>query len=374
VLHQSGLSQPESPIPQFTDEPKFPEFVCLPSEQAAGRYYTEGTFGHGSNPDASVARLIAVAEMVERLSLANPDTSKIETARYSGRFQRADPALFCPHTEAELGEMPGYRRALHETAYQWWPAHDRTSGRPVAIPAQRVFLRLDSEEDFQIRRERNCTGGAVGQRGTDQAFRTGLFESLERYTAARCYLDQRPPLRIVDLPAHLAELADYMGRYRLKPHIFDTATDLDLPAVMVLTVDESGVGPAIGLGARCAATYEEAIRRALLESMQGRRAARLDKEARFPGPVDDRTLEDRIHYWSGLERLRDLRPKLESPLRVSYLDVTRRDTTPEVVETRLCERGYHLFVADVTLPEVAAQGFEVLKVVVPELLITYAQA
>ena len=368
------MSRAETPVPQLTDEPKVPEFVCLPSEHAAEHYYTDGTFGHGANPDGSVARLIAVAEMIERLSLANADPNKIETARYSGGSERADPALFCPHTEAELGEMPDYRRALHETAYQWWPARDRTSGSPVAIPAQRIFLRLDSEEDFQIRLERNCTGGAVGQRGTDQAFRTGLFESLERYTAARSYLDQPQPLRIVDLPAHLAELADYMERYRLKPFIFDTATDLDLPAVMVLTVDESGVGPAIGLGARCAATYEEAIRRALLESLQGRRAARMDKEARFPGPVDDRTLEDRIHYWFGLERLRDLRPRLESPLRVSYSEVIRRDTTPEAVEARLCERGYHLFVADVTLPEVAAQGFEVLKVVVPELLMTYVHA
>jgi len=374
VLHQSGLSLPESLIPQLTDEPKIPEFVCLPSEQAGERYYTEGTFGHGANPDASAARLIAVAEMIERLALANPDTSKIETARYSGGSGRADPALFCPHTEAELGEMPEYRRALHETTYQWWPARDRASGRSVAVPAQRVFLRLDSEEDFQLRPERNCTGGAVGRRGTDQAFRTGLFESLERYTAARSYLDQRQPLRIVDLPAHLVELAEYMERYRLTPHVFDTATDLDLPAVMVLTVDESGVGPAIGVGARCASTYEEAIRRALLESMQGRRAARMDREARFPGVVDDRTLEDRIHYWSGLDRLRDLRPRLESPRRVSYSEVIRRDTTPEVVETRLRERGYHLFVADVTLPEVAAQGFEVLKVVVPELLMAYSQA
>jgi hypothetical protein len=59
---------------------------------------------------------------------------------------------------------------------------------------------------------------------------------------------------------------------------------------------------------------------------------------------------------------------------VSYSEVIRRDTTPEVVETRLRERGYHLFVADVTLPEVAAQGFEVLKVVVPELLMAYSQA
>ena len=214
----------------------------------------------------------------------------------------------------------------------------------------------------------------MGQCGTDQAFRTGLFEVLERYTAARSYLEQAQPPRIVDLPPHLGEFVAYMERYRLEPFLFDTATDLDLPAVMVITVDESGLGPAAGLGSRCAATYEEAIRRALLESLQGRRAARMDKETRFPGPVDDRTLEERIHYWFGLERLRDLRPNLESPHRTSYTELTRRDTSPEAVEERLRERGYHLFVADVTLPEVAAQGFEVLKVVVPELLVGYSHA
>ena len=34
---------------------------------------------------------------------------------------------------------------------------------------------------------------------------------------------------------------------------------------------------------------------------------------------------------------------------------------------KIRDRGYHLFVADVTLPEIRAEGFEALKVVIPEL-------
>ena len=78
-----------------------------------------------------------------------------------------------------------------------------------------------------------------------------------------------------------------------------------------------------------------------------------------------------MHYWYGLQRLRDLRPWLDSPLRVKYVDIIRRNTSLEDVVEKLRKRGDHLFVADVTLPEIAEQGFEVLKVVAPELLFPY---
>ncbi|MCP5114192.1 MAG: hypothetical protein GY953_25455 [bacterium] len=47
-----------------------------------------------------------------------------------------------------------------------------------------------------------------------------------------------------------------------------------------------------------------------------------------------------------------------------------RVTAAQTID-RLRERGYHVFVADMTLPQVREKGFEVLKVVVPELHPTY---
>jgi len=200
LLHAAGLSRPEEPVPLLTDEPKLHEFVCLPSEQAADRYRAKSAFGHGANTDALMARVIAVAEMIERLSLANPDSRKLKSSLYSPAGGMVDPAAFCPYSESQLAEKPDYRDALHQSTYQWFPARDRASGEQTALPAQRVFLRMDEEESFQIRRERNCTGGGVGTRGSDQAFRTGLFECLERNHSIRAYLTEPRLPRIENFP------------------------------------------------------------------------------------------------------------------------------------------------------------------------------
>ena len=128
-LRACGLSQLEQPVPQLTDEPNIPEFVCLPNGEAAQRYYTDGTFGHGAHPDPSVARLIAVAEMIERLSLANADPGKIETGRYTGGPERVDPgSVLSVSGGGSLPGRPTTSAACGETTYQWWPARDRGDG------------------------------------------------------------------------------------------------------------------------------------------------------------------------------------------------------------------------------------------------------
>ena len=62
---------------------------------------------------------------------------------------------------------------------------------------------------------------------------------------------------------------------------------------------------------------------------------------------------------------------LRPPHRVGYDELVLRTKTLEQTQNAVLDRGFHIYVADVTLPELKQAGFEVLRVVVPELLPLY---
>ena len=58
---------------------------------------------------------------------------------------------------------------------------------------------------------------------------------------------------------------------------------------------------------------------------------------------------------------------METDREVSYASLTDKPPTLAQVIDQLSGKGYRILVADITLPELAKRGFEVLKVVIPEL-------
>ncbi len=366
-LEGVGLTLPARQIPFLTDEPKIPEYFCYPNPQTAGRLATKGVSGLGFDVDDTLARTKAVAECLERLCLFNPSIDFAEPAAASEVASTVDPALFLTYSEQQLEAPAEAVRQARECRYRWYPALDRTTGKRRFLPAQMVFLTaLDGE--YPLRREHLSTGGALGSAGTGRALASGIFESVERDAGVAAYLKKSPLRRIVNLPPAAGELTSYLERYRLTPRVFDLASDLGIPAVLAITIDESGLGPAVGTGLRASPSYAEAITGAMLESIQARRGARLiEPPVRLPDATEIRSVEDRFYFWNSTERIGDLRFWLESKNQVSFGDLPASSLTLEEVIGIFRARQFHVFAADVTLPEIRRQGFEVYKVVIPEL-------
>src|SRR5262249_24697320 len=70
ALQASRLTRREQAVPYLTDEPKIPSYQCHPLKPLARRY--PEAFGQGFHPDDALARVKAVAECVERISLFKP--------------------------------------------------------------------------------------------------------------------------------------------------------------------------------------------------------------------------------------------------------------------------------------------------------------
>jgi hypothetical protein len=107
-----------------------------------------------------------------------------------------------------------------------------------------------------------------------------------------------------------------------------------------------------------------------LESVQKRRGLRIFRALADSHDADEthvHSLAERINYWWPLERIGDLSFWWESEHLVSYGDLPGGELTIPGVTQTLAARGYHVFLADITRPEMKAHGFETVKVVIPEL-------
>ena len=270
ALGALGLTAPEQEVPSFTDEPKFPAFLCYPTQQAAELFPSvEGVNGSGFHPDPELARLQSVAECVERLCLTNPPADGFPRGTASEVPGAVEPAVFRVHSRPQFDDFSSFERQVAESEYGWWPARNIGGQEEVAIPAQLVFL-SDFHHEFLIRREQISTGAALGRRSTERAFQSGLLEVVERDAAMSSYLKRESPPRVEDFSGQIREAIEYLRRYHLEPCILDVTTDLGIPAVVAVSIDRTGLGPAINVGCAADLNYEDAILSALFESIQTR--------------------------------------------------------------------------------------------------------
>ncbi|MCP5113377.1 MAG: YcaO-like family protein, partial [bacterium] len=191
ALHGAGLTLRERAVPQITDEPKIPQFLCSPAS-------AEGITGQGIHPDEDLARVKAVAECLERLCLSTPEGEPTEPMMYSSVAGAVDPALFLTDREQAVSKA-------RESLYRWWPVEDLASGERRAVPAQMVRL-THFEEEFPLRREHLSTGGALGAVGTKRALTAAVFELVERDACIASYLKQQELARFIELPEEVLRL------------------------------------------------------------------------------------------------------------------------------------------------------------------------
>src|SRR3989344_4789552 len=275
-LRDIGLSNPEEEMVLITDEPKIPGYLCFLNDKATGEYSTGGVFGQGFDTDKTKARVKALGECLERLCLYNPDENKFLLSAYRSDSCFTDPALFCCYSEEQLPRVEFLKR-LRQVHYQyrWWPVLDLTSGQERFLPAQLVFLSSILDDEIPIRKERISTGAALGQIGTQHALASGFMESIERDACISSYLTKRSMRRIINLPKDLTDLLECITRYQLDVNVFDATTDLEIPTALVVTLDHTGIGPAVNVGSRSDTNYYDAIKYAVLESIHCRRNARI---------------------------------------------------------------------------------------------------
>ena len=220
--------------------------------------------------------------------------------------------------------------------------------------------------------ERTSAGLAAGVIGTERALSGALLEQIERDAVAAAFSDPQRVRPFRRLPDSIAELVTYVEAKDLKLLMFDIASDLAVPTVLCLAIDDTGRGPYLSAGASASFNLETAMEKAVLESVQSRSVLRgFVSDITALGITEKQSILDglgRVAYWWNAMRRVELDAYLD---RANKSPSNGAEITPipscEALLDMLAARKFDVWVADITLPSVRAAGFEVVRALVPGL-------
>ena len=361
LLAVEGMQTPQ-PTPLFTDEPKLAVYTAR---------FGARSWGQGAHPDATIAQLKAAAEALERHCLLTPDDDDSIVARYGDFENQIDPADFFCYSLAQAPDRSAALEALRAAPLHWAGVQDCITGKAMLAPREFVYLDGANLEPTRIRRESNSSGAAIGLAGAGEAFPRGLYELIERDAFMTAWLNNNSLPRVGGLIGEAADLASLLDRYRLDCRVFDLRGHLRVPTILALTLDSSGLGPAVTAGLGAAESYDVAIPSAILESISYRRQFRLKQMSGDIPETTDRSqvasVETRIAYWSRLERLAELPAWTAAEPTRAMAELSRVRCPPAQALRNLSNGGHRILEADITRPAAAAAGFEACRVIVPQL-------
>src|SRR3989344_8836241 len=344
-LRNIGLTKPENEMVLITDEPKIPGYLCFTNEEAREKYNTENVFGQGFDTNRIKAKIKSTGECLERLCLDNPLEEKFLVSKYKNNEWFIDPGLFCCYSSNQLQNKEKFLEGSKKAKYAWFPIKDLINEKEFLIPAQIVFISNIFDDEFVIRNERISTGAALGSISDRYALKNGFLEVIERDACISDYLLKKEIPKIVDIPNELQDLIDYLQRYQLEPYIFDVTTDLEIPSVLVITLDRTRYGSAVNVGSKSKFDYGGAIKGALLESIQCRRSSRVMKKFQFPDKLPNEneifSMDHRFYYWSSLDRINDLDFWLNTENKVSYNKLIKKNINFNKAIATLSHKNYH---------------------------------
>ena len=378
---RTGIIQGLFDLPLETNDPRF--FHIAAPLADTSRYFGMQCYRHngGAALTRERAAISAIGEAVERYCGGFYDEDSLWHARpkdLTGAFLKPwDFALFGAE-QYRAKDFP-MRRPAPDTAFRWARGRSLVNGVEMYVPACFVYVpyMFRTKEEFVTLPI--STGLACGSTFEDAALR-GLYEVVERDSFAITWLNRFPVPRISLGSPRNPDLAAVMERFAevdLNISVSLATSDLGIPVVITLSLDDTGAGPSAVIAARADFDVEHAVMRSLEETAQtrlwGRKLMR-DRPDFAPEEDYSNILEggDHVRLYCDAAMRKHLGFLLDSP---DALDLTSCQVLPpDDTATRLqgcvdilAAKGYDVVAVDVTTPDIQDVGFHVVRVLVPGL-------
>lgn len=374
-----GVFQSFYRVAHHSDELQFAHFSGeLADTQAVSDGHFVRSHPSGFAFSLDLALLKCIGEGLERHSLQiyrHSDLTICAQSELDGQLI-LDPGSVTAFSDRQRRRFPPLR--LSRTKPQSWASAVRlSSGDPILVPAQLVYLSYAYLPEESVISFPITTGGAGG--GTvAAAIARGIYEIIERDAFMIAYLRKLRAPRI-DLSqidhAPTQTLLEYLNRYRLEPFVFDITLDLGVPTFMAIVLDRSQVGPALSVGLKSHLHPYEALYGALIESQHPRGWIR--REGAKMGKKSSRTAQQIVTLvqrgleWFPTSRLKRLDFWLEqrpTPYRQrnDFETLTDKSQVLRLMDI-LQEAQMRVIVKDVTPAYVKSLPYHVIKTIIPEL-------
>ena len=347
----------------FTDEPKLFHYHCSSNAN------TEKEGSSACDFDKQKAKIKAMGEYIERSCLDNPSTI-FQKYSFSERDRKSlDPKIFVNFRSQDMNfRKEEYLNKICNSKLEWVSSQNILTGEKINIPAQLVYIDYPFVEP--LIRPRISTGTAAHET-LEEAILSGIMENVERDSYMLTYFPKRKVPKI-SLNGELKEIEDYFMRYKLELAVFETTTDIEVPSFMCLNIDRTGIGPAISVGLNANLNPLEAIKKSILESQQVREWIRYkyvsDNMPQINSKKEIKKIEDRGYYWHSLDRIKSLDFLLNNfgTKSIRELNSPKIKSNKGLVQF-LSEKGIDSYLVDIGNPFLKKNGFEVVKIIQPQL-------
>lgn len=315
----------------------------------------------GSAESLEDALAACVGEAVERLSqIERPGDVSLACS-----LDDVDPPV-SPVVARQIEELVAKSQRPRGLEIAWVRGRSLADGRALSLPAD-WCLRGDGARPLAIPGAAMSTGCAAGA-SFDAAASRALLELVERDAASLWWIGgQRPRPLAVDDPA-MTEAARLLSSLRQECRrraswLLDITSDLAIPCVAAVSVDEDGRGFACGLAARL--TLKEAVRAAILEMCQMELAFPISLSKKMAGGEAALNDTDRRHLAraTGIDAGScELLHPLGPPRRLPQPAVGSDDLA--VLRDTFGQHGIEAVLVDLRRPEL---DIPVVQAIVPEL-------
>lgn len=297
----------------FIDQYPSSGYVQFPDEPSVFSVGFGGNSGGAHFFNKSRAVWSALGEYIERKTWGTIDMEPdkiMRGTRANISHPTIDPSSVSGFSEEQRTQHSNLRH-VPNSEYGWIPTTSIVSGKKIFAPAQLLSAKFWHENvrhgKEPMLRWAVTTGLATGQTMTSAILR-GALEVIERDAFMITYLNRLSPPHIdLDSLSHqdhkIGALIEKFKRYGLDLFLLLPPSDFDIPIVIAATVDRSGTGPALTVGAKADFNIREAILGALSESLHVRLT--LKSRATLPDdfPTEKLDREERLLYWKDPKRL-----------------------------------------------------------------------
>lgn len=339
----------------FTDEPKLFHYSCLDGN-------IEGSAGCDLNEN--IAKIKAMGEFYERFCLDNP----YQKYNFNPK-NKLDIEYFVNFRDEDLDyQKKSYIEKIKSFNFAYITGLDMNNGYEIDIPAQLVYVNPNFKKP--IIKPRISTGAALHS-DLEIAIKNGIMENIERDSYMISYLSKRQLPRVI-LKDELKEIEKYFGRYNLELIILDSSTNLEIPSFICLNIDKTGIGPAVSVGLNADLDPKKGIYGAIMESQQVRQWIRykylLDNRPNIDSSSKIKEVHHRGYYWYPKSSIDKLDFWLsDNNLTISQGDIPKKIETSNKLVSNLLKNGIHSYMIDIGHEQIKDTGFDVVKILQPEL-------
>jgi len=356
----------------YNDEPKFYGY---------GIYFND-KYSNGDNEDAVAAGVSfdkekalakVLGETVERYSLSANNSEAFVFESFSKlnslRNQALDPKSLIPFSHKE-----SFTTGLDDKKLHWVQGKFLISGKKVLTPAQLVYVPYSYHNSEPLLRFSISTGAAAGM-SLDDALYRGICEVVERDAFMIAYLNKisSPKIDLLSIKDKtIYDIVNMFKRYKLELFILDLTTDLQIPVFAAITLDRTGIGPAVSVGIKAGLNIKDAIIGAIEESLMVRTWIRdkfIYSEPNYKRGKEIITIDDRAHFWLPVNSIRYLNFWLKGKnfRKIEIKNPKYSQSNLRKATKLLKDRKIEVIYVDITDKKVKKYGFAVVKVIIPQL-------